>query len=148
VSVCNGALHSALAILFASLFAWLNEGLPAFSGWQLPGLIIFLAEITVVGALGGGYLYGLKSHRNFLRMRIKDDGVTIYPVGLTDIPKREDWRINDKKKGSPAPAYVPVNDLVPHLIEGPILVDVADKVGAALLAAEEEQLSNEPPSQF
>jgi hypothetical protein len=43
VSVCNGALHSALAILFASLFAWLNEGLPAFSGWQLPGLIIFLS---------------------------------------------------------------------------------------------------------
>jgi hypothetical protein len=154
VSVCNGVLHSAIAIPFANLFAWLNEGLPAFGGWQLPGLIIFLGEMTVVGALGGGYLFGmylyfssrflninhndafssmrLNSHRNFLRMRIKDDEATIYPVGLTEIPKREDWRINDKKKGLPAPAYVPVNDLVPHLIEGPIVVDAADKVGAAI----------------
>jgi Calcineurin-like phosphoesterase len=150
VSVCNGLVHAALAILFATLFAWLNRGVPNFAGWQLPGILIFLAEMITAGALAGGYLFGmylyvssrffnmnhndafssmrLNTHRNFLRMRIKDEEITIYPVGLTDIPQREDWCINSEKKGCPSPAYVPVKDLVPHLIEGPIVVDASDMV--------------------
>jgi hypothetical protein len=30
----------------------------------------------------------LDSHRNFLRLRIKDDAVTIYPIGLNRVPRR------------------------------------------------------------
>src|SRR5262249_28783363 len=70
----------------------------------------------------------LKTHRNFLRMRIKDEEVTIYPIGLTNIPQRGDWRVNSEKKGCPPPAYVPVKDLVPHLIEGPSVVDPSNQV--------------------
>ena len=39
----------------------------------------------------------LDSHRNFLRIRITDDEVRIYPIGLTDIPKRHEWKINPEK---------------------------------------------------
>jgi hypothetical protein len=76
----------------------------------------------------------LDSHRNFLRMRIKDDEVKIYPIGLTNTPKRSDWRLNDKKVGSPPPAYVPVSPLVPHVIEGPIVVSVPGSPVIAALA--------------
>lgn len=100
-----------------------------------------------VGFLVGGFLFGaylyvssrflnmnqndafsamrLDTHRNFLRIRIKGDEVTIYPIGLTRIPKRAEWKFNDKKLGNPAPIYAPDDPLAPHLIEGPIVVNAA-----------------------
>jgi hypothetical protein len=58
----------------------------------------------------------LDSYRNFLRLRIQGDTVTIYPLGLDRVPRREDWRINAKwKERDPTePAYVPVTPLQPH----------------------------------
>jgi hypothetical protein len=64
----------------------------------------------------------LDSHRNFLRLRIKDDAVTIYPIGLDRVPPRNEWRRNAERRGSPPPAYIPVSPLAPRLIEGPITV--------------------------
>ena len=55
-------------------------------------------------------------------MCIKDDEVTLYPIGLDQIPKRDEWRLNAEKKGSPPPVYVAAAPLAPHLIEGPIMV--------------------------
>ncbi|NPU65452.1 hypothetical protein HL667_10650 [Bradyrhizobium sp. 83012] len=149
ISAANGAVHSAVAILAALVFDYLNAWLPPFGGWHLPGIIVFLAEMTLVGALVGGYCFGiylyltsarykmnhndafssmrLDSHRNFLRMRITEDEVKIYPVGLTRVPKRSEWRVNSEKKGAPPPAYVPVDPLSPHLIEGPIVVKAQEK---------------------
>jgi hypothetical protein len=91
----------------------------------------------VAGALFGLYLYAssrwwnqnhndaysamrLDGHRNFLRMRIKNDEVVIYPIGLERVPKRREWRINRAGIGSPPPVYVPISPLAPRLIEGPI----------------------------
>jgi hypothetical protein len=62
------------------------------------------------------------SHRNFLRLQIKGDEVTIYPVGLDRSPRRREWRENTARAGSPAPAFVPTTPLDPRLIEGPIVV--------------------------
>ena len=62
------------------------------------------------------------SHRNFVRMRIKDDEVTLYPVGLTRIPARSEWRPNESKIGTPAPAFVPADGLRPHLIESSVTI--------------------------
>jgi hypothetical protein len=64
----------------------------------------------------------LDSFRNFLRMRIRDDEITIYPIGLDRVPKRHEWRMNTTRSGSPPPVYVPVSPLAPRLIEGPIVV--------------------------
>jgi hypothetical protein len=143
-SCVNGVLHGAAAIWLAHVFSHLNEGLPSFGGWNLPEIVIFLAEMTVAGGLIGGFLFGLylyvssrwlqlnhndafssmrlDSHRNFLRIRIKGDEVTIFPIGLDRVPKRSEWRINTQRLGSPAPEYVPATPLKPHLIEGPIAV--------------------------
>ncbi len=161
ISAANGAVHSMVAILGALLFNYLNGWLPPFGGWQLPGIVIFLAEMTLVGALVGGYCFGiylyltsahykmnhndafssmrLDTHRNFLRMRITDDEVKIYPVGLTRVPKRSEWRVNTEKKGSPPPAYVPVDPLSPHLIEGPIVVRALGQVITAATADQSGQ---------
>jgi hypothetical protein len=106
--------------------------------------LLFAAEMIVVGgviaaALFGGYLYAssrwwnlnhndafssmrLDSHRNFLRIRIKDDELTIYPIGLDRVPRRHEWRFNTQRAGTPPPVYVPVSPLTPHLIETPIAV--------------------------
>jgi len=123
VSAVNGLLHSAFIVPSAFLFASLNQELPGFAGWWLPGLLIFLAEMSFVGFLFGGFMFGayfylsarylnmnhndafsamrLDSYRNFLRIQIKGDQATIYPVGLTRIPKRHEWKINTGKKGAP-----------------------------------------------
>jgi hypothetical protein len=93
----------------------------------------------VAGALFGIYLYAssrwwnqnhndaysamrLDSHRNFLRIRVQNDTLTIYPIGLDRVPKRHEWRMNTARIGSPPPAYVPISPLAPRLIEGPILI--------------------------
>jgi hypothetical protein len=103
---------------------------------------------AVGGFLFGAYLYvssrflnmnqndafsamRLDSHRNFLRIRIKDDEATIYPIGLTRIPSRSEWKFNDAKRGTPAPVYVPDDPLAPHLIEGPIVVNAGSSVAVA-----------------
>ena len=62
----------------------------------------------------------LDSHRNFLRLRIKDDELTFYPIGLDRVPRRHEWRFNTERAGTPPPVYVPVSPLTPHLIESPI----------------------------
>lgn len=58
-------------------------------------------------------------------MRLTANDVTLYPIGLDRVPRRQDWRPNAAKMGSPAPAFVPVKPLTPHLIEPPILIRVA-----------------------
>jgi hypothetical protein len=156
ISAANGAVHAVIAMLAALAFNYVNGWLPPFGGWHLPAFIIFLAEMTFVGALVGGYCFGiylyitsahykmnhndafssmrLDSYRNFLRMRIKDDEVRIYPIGLTSVPKRSEWRLNEKKVGAPAPVYVPITPLAPHLIEGPIVVSAPGKSVITALA--------------
>jgi hypothetical protein len=147
VSLANGLIHSAGIAFSAFCFSRLNAGLPDFGGWVAPSIAVFLLEMASVGFLFGGFLFGaylyvssrflnmnrndafsamrLDTHRNFLRIRIKGDEVTIYPIGLTRVPKRTEWKFNDKKVGKPAPAYVPDDPLAPHLIEGPIVVTTA-----------------------
>ncbi len=66
----------------------------------------------------------LDCYRNFLRICIKGDDVTIYPVGLDKVPRRDEWQINPnwKEHDQTEPAYVPASPLEPHLIEGPIVI--------------------------
>jgi hypothetical protein len=144
VSLVNGLLHAACIGVAAICFSKLN-GDPDFGGWVLPKIAIFAAEMVATGFAIGGFLFGaylyvssrflnmnqndafsamrLDTHRNFLRIRIKGDEATIYPIGLTRIPSRSEWKFNDAKRGTPAPVYVPDDPLAPHLIEGPIVVN-------------------------
>jgi hypothetical protein len=165
VSCVNGIVHGAVAIGLAHLFARLDAGLPDFGGWHIPPAAIFAAEMTLAGGLIGGFLFGLylyassrwlqlnhndafssmrlDSHRNFLRMRIKGDELTIFAIGLDRVPTRREWRLNTEKIGSPAPAYIPSTPLQPHLIEDPIVV-VCPKPGAGAAARPEAAQGVDP----
>jgi hypothetical protein len=144
VSLANGVIHSVIAISLALFFLWVNERWLRLQDWPRVDATLFAAEMIVVGgtiaaALFGLYLYVAShwwrlnhndafsamrrdSHRNFLRLQIKGDEVTIYPVGLDRSPRRREWRENTARAGSPAPAFVPTTPLDPRLIEGPIVV--------------------------
>ncbi len=146
VSAANAALHGAAVASLACFFSRLNAALPDWLNWpgfswSLFGLEMIAAGGLVAGTLFGVYLYissrwlnlnhndafsamRRDSHRHFLRMRIKDDEVTIYPIALDRVPSRDKWRLNDKKTGSPAPVLISDPDLKPRLIEGPIVVRV------------------------
>jgi hypothetical protein len=147
VSVAHGGLHAVAAFGISSLIGWLN-GMYLTSDlhaeWPRTLFMLTAAEFIVIGGILAGSIFGAylyvtsrwldmnhndafssmrrDSHRNFLRMRIKDDHITVYPVGLTRIPKRKEWTVNETKQGSPPPMFVPVPALAPQLIEPPVLV--------------------------
>ena len=144
VSLGNGIVHGMIAISFALLCLWINSKVLTPQEWPRVATVLFAAEMVVGGgilaaALFGLYLYVLSrwfklnhndafsamrldSHRNFLRLRITDDEVAIFPIGLDRVPRRREWRENTGHLGSPAPAFVPATPLRPRLIEGPIVV--------------------------
>ena len=67
----------------------------------------------------------LDSYKNFLRMCIKDDILTVYPVGLEKCPERDYWEVNYKysKNNQNEPEIVPKIDLNQILIEEPIVIN-------------------------
>ena len=143
LSAMNAIVHSVAVVVIALLFSHANSYLD-LAAWPRLSFLLFAAEMIVVGGLIAGALFGiylyassrwwnqnhndvfsamrLDSHRNFLRLRIQNDEVTVYPVGLDRVPKRREWRINTARAGSPPPAYVPTSPLAPRLIEGPIVI--------------------------
>ncbi|TPN81045.1 hypothetical protein FJ987_25820 [Mesorhizobium sp. CU2] len=144
VSAANGLAHCLGATVTALAVAWINDHYVDLAGWPRSSFLLSAAETILLGGLIGGTLFGVylyvtsrwldmnhndafssmrrNSHRHFLRMRIKGDTVTVFPVGLKDIPKREDWRPNAERAGQPPPAYVPKSPLKPELIEEPFSV--------------------------
>jgi hypothetical protein len=144
LTAANAIVHTVAVIVLAFVFNKTNVRYLHLADWPRLSFFLFAAEMIVVGGLIAGALFGiylyassrwwnlnhndafsamrLDSHRNFLRLRIKDDAVTIYPIGLDRVPRRDEWRRNTERRGSPPPAYVAVSPLAPRLIEGPITV--------------------------
>jgi hypothetical protein len=144
LSAANAVVHAVAVIVLGSIFYRANAKHLHLMGWPHLSFFLFAAEMIVCGGLVAGALFGiylyassrwwnlnhndafsalrLDSHRNFLRMHIKEDEVMIYPIGLDRVPSRNEWRLNTERAGSPAPAYVPTSPLAPRLIEGPITV--------------------------
>jgi hypothetical protein len=140
----NAIVHSIAVILLTLAFRKPNAGYLDLTAWPRLSFLLFAAEMIVFGGLVAGSLFGLylyassrwwnqnhndaysamrlDGYRNFLRMRIRNDEVVVYPIGLDRVPKRHEWRMNTAHAGSPAPVYVPISPLAPHLIESPIKV--------------------------
>ena len=100
-----------------------------------------MIEIGAVGFLVGSAIFGLNllitclcfgmnyndafsalrlnRFNNFLRLRIKDDNIEVFAIGLNDVPKRSQWVANPKARhGNPEePVFIATPDLQPHLIE-------------------------------
>ena len=71
---------------------------------------------------------GIPDFKNFLRMKVEPNKLTIYPIGLRRTPRRWAWR-KSKDRGfgdATGPAIVPARPLRPTLIEGPIEIRVGD----------------------
>ena len=64
----------------------------------------------------------IPDYKNFLRMKIEHDRLTIYPVGIWRTPTRLEWRQARDKSGK----YEPRIPFSPELIDGPIVIDAAD----------------------
>ncbi|MER8390263.1 metallophosphoesterase [Mesorhizobium sp. M1380] len=144
VSAANGLLHSLGVAAAAGAVTWFNGHFGDLGAWPRTSFLLYAAEMVAAGGLVGGSLFGAylyvtsrwlnmnhndafssmrrNSHRHFLRLRIQNDKVTVFPIGLTKIPKRNDWRLNTQKMGEPPPAYVAASPLKPELIEQPFSV--------------------------
>ena len=62
----------------------------------------------------------LTDYKNFLRMKIEGEVLTIYPIGLRRTPMRWEWQREGGKKDG---RYKPRTGLSPELIDGPIVID-------------------------
>ena len=144
VSGVNALFHSFALFLLVDILASLNLHWFGTTIWPRPVFLTFAVEMILIGGLAAGFLFGaylyvtsrwlkmnhndafssmrLNSHRHFLRIRIKDDEVTIYPIALDQVPLRSQWRFNTGNVGTPPPVYVPSEPLKPHLIEHPITI--------------------------
>ncbi|MEI9900345.1 MAG: hypothetical protein WDN31_09720 [Hyphomicrobium sp.] len=112
-------------------------------------IVIFPLVMIFIGGLGAGFVWGayltisclfglhcdqafasmaMPDYKNFLRMKVEPNKLTIYPIGLRRTPRRWAWR---KAKdtglgGVSGPAIVPARPLRPSLIDGPIEIRVGD----------------------
>ena len=130
--VSSTAFVSIMVSVFAGkilYFVALGIGmiLSGFIGGALWGLYL-----TVVSWLWGDEANNafsamrLDSYRHFIRLKIEDDKITIYPIGIDNSPTREDWKFNESYKPGTQdiPVIVPKKDLEQHLIESPIVIDI------------------------
>jgi hypothetical protein len=150
VSIANGVIHAVALVYLANAVSGWNEAHFQLPAWPHDGLwlfLIFAVEMIVIGGVVAAELFGIylasssallnlnhndafssmrrDSHRHILRMRLTANEATLYPIGLDRVPRRHEWRRNDAKRGSPAPAFVPAKPLMPRLIEPPILIRVS-----------------------
>lgn len=149
VSAIHTALHLGVILTMVSALPVLLAAVPYVHPGNIPYFLLYNLILIVVGGLVGGTLWGIylvyanfthgrhyngafsalriDGYKNFLRMRLKDDNLTIYPVGLESVPTREAWRVNERARSNDQnePKVVPTHGLDPVLIEGPIVIDAA-----------------------
>lgn len=150
VSLVNGALHAAALFGLAHLCAAVNHAVFGGALWPRLVFLVFAVEMFLLGGLVAGTLFGAylyvtsrlldlnhndafsamrrDSHRHFLRLRIKGDEVTVFPIALDAVPERGDWMSNAASVGIPAPAFVPRSPLKPHLVEPPVTVRTETRI--------------------
>jgi hypothetical protein len=108
-------------------------------------LLFLLAIVFGLGKLASGFIWGvylliaslsghhsndafsamrIADYKNFLRICIKDDTLTIYPIGLEKVPTRKGWEINKNKaeNGQANSKIVPKSPLKPVFIEKPFCI--------------------------
>ena len=114
---------------------------------ELVGFTAYPILMTLRGALFGGSLWGfywvltgvfgrmhseeafaalrLTQYKNFLRIKVERDTLTIYPLGLDKVPGPDGWMNAPRGKPNPLPnnpKLIAVNPLPVRLIENPIVI--------------------------
>jgi hypothetical protein len=86
----------------------------------------------------------LNSFRNFLRIRLLGDQVTVYPIGMDRVPKRDEWIENPQSAANPSASYfVARKKLEPKLLEPAIVVSGADVWPTAVAVKKPSELPRE-----
>ena len=145
-----GALHAAIHLLI--VLAVIGLSIPVnFLVGIVPGGYwsswVTALEMVLIGGFAGGVTWGLyliftcglfKLHANdafsamrldhyrqFVRMRLTPDSLTIYPIGVDRVPSRDQWQPNSNAAADnqDEAVYEPQpGSLQPHLIERPIKI--------------------------
>lgn len=112
-------------------------------------IVIFPLVMIFIGGLVAGFVWGayltisclfglhcdqafasmaIADYKNFLRMKVEPNKLTVYPIGLRRTPRRWAWRrAKDTGFGvTTGPAIVPARPLRPSLIDGPVEIRVGD----------------------
>jgi hypothetical protein len=141
-SAAHALAHVAMIVGFCWLALNVNARLFEAPDWHWFAWLVFLAVVVLpVGSALGGLIFGLNllitcryfdmnhndafsamkldRYRNFLRLRVLGDTLTVYPVGLDEVPRRHQWRENPARSTDPAASvFVPEPAMEPHLIGG------------------------------
>lgn len=112
-------------------------------------IVIFPLTMIFLGGLAAGFVWGayltiscllglhcdqafasmaIPDFKNFLRMKVEPNKLTIYPIGLRRTPRRWAWR-KAKDTGFGAgtgPSIVSARPLRPSIIDGPVEIRVGD----------------------
>lgn len=114
---------------------------------ELVGFVLYPTFMVLLGAFVGGGIWGLywvttgvfarmhseeafaalrlKRYKNFLRIKVERDTLTIYPLGVDKIPGPDDWIEPPRGKPNPEssnPKLIPVHPIDVRLIEAPIVI--------------------------
>jgi hypothetical protein len=147
IGVLHGAVHLLIMLAVIGLSVPLNFHLFGIAPGGYWSWVATALELVLIGGFAGGAVWGLylmitcglfgmhandafsamrlDSYRQFLRMKLTPDSLTIYPIGIDRSPTRDQWEPNPNAgPGKPdEPVYKPKQDaLQPHLIERPVRI--------------------------
>ena len=145
VSVAHALAHFAAVLGIAALGCLIIKVLGIGNWHWLARLVAVAVPAVAIGPWLAGKIYGLSlwigckhfdlshndafssmqldSHRHFLRIRLKGDEATVFPVKLDRIPKRGDWKNNAARKTQPdVSVFIAEPPLEPRFVEKPIVV--------------------------
>ena len=133
-----GLLHGLLQCLLIYSLIWLIANSPHEGIHRIDWQFIFLLELFIAGSFSGGFLMGLylllsnlifgihidesssslasENYKNFLRMSINSEGLTIYPIGIRRVTTR--WKQTEEGDKIHFSGDLPEC----HLIESPIFI--------------------------
>ena len=142
-SLYHAAVHFLAIWLLSTAALWLWSYHPIYIHW-LVWLGLLAIPIVPIGARIAAYIFGqylkltckycdrnhndafssmrLNSYKNFLRIKITHEEMTVYPIGLDAVPTREQWTLNANRSTASPSIFALPEELKPHLIEPPITI--------------------------
>ncbi|WP_108883243.1 metallophosphoesterase [Anderseniella sp. Alg231-50] len=135
--------HIVALTLLTSFVYWLGIKDIGLKFWSWSFNFYFAGSMITIGGLIAGTIFGvyllvtcrilgchpndafsnmsMDTYKNFVRIRVKGDKLTVYPIGMDTVPKDNQWELNKstgtKRKGS---WVIPKSPLSHRLIEGPL----------------------------
>jgi hypothetical protein len=119
---------------------------------EIVGFMSYPTLMVGLGALVGGSLWGfywvltglnrmhagesfaalrIKNYKNFLRLKIEPDKLTIYPLAIDKVPGPDHWMNAPRGKPNPlpnSPKLIAIKPIDVRLIENPIVIATNDEI--------------------